>query len=84
MENADFCLGGFCNGDPHHLCIPYLDCEYRDAFKAAILAIQETEEGKEALDTAYQWDAQMETDDSFYDPFRQVLDAAGKSPEDYQ
>lgn len=63
--------------------VPSLEREYRDTFIAAILAIQETEAGAEALDTAYQWDAQMETDDSFYDPFRQVLDAAGKSPEDY-
>jgi phosphonate transport system substrate-binding protein len=48
----------------------------------ALLAIAETEEGQEALDTAYSWTALEAHDDSFYDPFRQVLDAAGVSPED--
>ena len=31
----------------------------------------------EALDTAYQWQELTEADDSFYDAFRQILQAAG-------
>jgi hypothetical protein len=36
----------------------------------------------EALSTAYQWEALIEADDSFYDAFRQILQAAGVSAED--
>jgi phosphonate transport system substrate-binding protein len=50
----------------------------------ALLAIAETEEGQAALDTAYSWNALEEHDDTFYDAFRQVLDAAGISPEELQ
>jgi phosphate/phosphite/phosphonate ABC transporter binding protein len=49
----------------------------RDQINAALLKIAETEEGQEALDTAYQWAGLMEVDDTFYDPFRQVLSASG-------
>ncbi|MEA3350606.1 MAG: phosphate/phosphite/phosphonate ABC transporter substrate-binding protein [Chloroflexota bacterium] len=48
----------------------------------ALLAIAETEAGQAALDTAYQWGGLEAHDDTFYDAFRQVLDAAGVSPED--
>ena len=51
--------------------------EMRDVLNAALLAIAETEAGQEALDTAYSWTALMLIDDTFYDPFRQLLDAAG-------
>ena len=54
----------------------------RDQINAALLKIAETEEGQEALDTAYQWNALMEVDDTFYDPFRQVLSASGLNIED--
>ena len=54
----------------------------RDRINAALLAIAETEEGQEALDTAYQWAALLEVDDTFYDPFRQVLSASGMNIED--
>lgn len=57
--------------------------EKRDAIVNALLAIAETEEGQEALDTAYSWTEVVERDDAFYDPFRQVLDAAGVSVEDF-
>ena len=50
----------------------------------ALLAIAETEEGQEALDVAYSWNALEVHDDSFYDPFRQVLDAAGVSVEEFE
>lgn len=54
--------------------------EIRDILNAALIAMPETEEGAEALDTAYQWAELQKIDDTFYDPFRQVLDAAGVDP----
>jgi phosphonate transport system substrate-binding protein len=54
----------------------------RDRINAALLKIAETEEGQEALDTAYQWAALLEVDDTFYDPFRQVLSASGMDIEE--
>jgi hypothetical protein len=33
---------------------------------------------------AYSWNALEKHDDSFYDPFRQVLDAAGVSVEEFE
>ena len=56
--------------------------ELRDQIVAGLLAIAATEEGVEALDTAYSWQELMEADDSFYDAFRQILQAAGVSAED--
>jgi phosphonate transport system substrate-binding protein len=60
------------------------DPELKTQIVNALLAIAETEAGVEALDIAYQWTALEEHDDSFYDPFRQVLDAAGVSPEEFE
>ncbi|MBN1648031.1 MAG: phosphate/phosphite/phosphonate ABC transporter substrate-binding protein [Spirochaetales bacterium] len=56
--------------------------EMADRIVAALLEISKTEEGKKALDVAYQWKELIEKDDSFYDPFRQVLQASGLSIED--
>jgi phosphonate transport system substrate-binding protein len=56
--------------------------ELRDKIVAGLLAIAATEEGVEALNTAYQWEELIEADNSFYDPFRQILQAAGVSAED--
>ena len=56
--------------------------ELRDQIVAGLLAIAATEEGVEALDTAYSWQELMKADDSFYDAFRQILQAAGVSAED--
>jgi len=64
--------------------VPSFDTEARAQITEALLAIAETEEGKEALDVAYQWNALEKHDDTFYDPFRQVLDAAGVSVEDFE
>ena len=36
-----------------------------------------TEDGKAAINSAYQWTALEVHDDTFYDGFRQVLQAAG-------
>jgi len=58
------------------------DAELRAQIVTALLAIAETEAGQEALDTAYQWNALEEHKDTFYDAFRQVLDAAGVSADD--
>jgi len=62
--------------------VPSMPQELRDQIVQGLLAIAETDEGKEALDTAYQWAGLIEADDSFYDPFRQVLQASGMSIED--
>ncbi len=56
--------------------------ELRVQIVAGLLAVAATEEGVEALDTAYQWQELIAADDSFYDPFRQILQAAGVSAED--
>jgi phosphonate transport system substrate-binding protein len=58
------------------------DEEMRDKIVQGLLAIAQTEAGAEALDTAYQWQELIEADDSFYDPFRQIVQAAGISVED--
>ena len=60
------------------------DAELQTQIVDALLAIAETEEGQEALDVAYSWNALEKQGDSFYDPFRQMLDAAGVSVEDFE
>ncbi len=62
--------------------IPGFDPEMREKIVAALLEIAETDAGKEALKTAYNWNALERHDDSFYDPFRQVLQASGLAVED--
>ena len=59
------------------------DADLQAQIVDALLAIAATEEGQTALDTAYSWNALEVHDDTFYDPFRQVLDAAGVSIEDF-
>jgi phosphonate transport system substrate-binding protein len=61
---------------------PSIEGEMRDKIVNALLEIASTEEGKEALGTAYQWNGLEKHGDSFYDPFRQVLQAAGLSVEE--
>jgi phosphonate transport system substrate-binding protein len=63
---------------------PSVSRELRDQIVAGLLAIAETEAGQEALDTAYQWAGLEKHDDTFYDPFRQVLQASGMSIEELQ
>ena len=60
---------------------PSVSDEVRDPIVAALLTIHETEEGAAAIDEAYEWTKLVAQDDTFYDPFRQVLDAAGIDPE---
>ncbi|TET81529.1 MAG: phosphate/phosphite/phosphonate ABC transporter substrate-binding protein [Anaerolineales bacterium] len=64
--------------------VPSLDPAIREKINVALLAIAETEEGQEALNIAYQWNALERHDDSFYDQFRQFLDASGVIIGDYQ
>jgi phosphonate transport system substrate-binding protein len=61
---------------------PDVPQELRDQIVAGLSAIAATEEGVEALDTAYSWQELIEADDSYYDAFRQILQAAGISAED--
>jgi phosphonate transport system substrate-binding protein len=56
---------------------PTLSQEMQDLIAEALLEIAGTDEGKAALEKAYQWNALEKHDDSFYDPFRQVLQASG-------
>jgi len=49
----------------------------RNKIVDALLALIKTDAGKAALNKAYQWTGLEKHDDSFYDPFRQVLQAAG-------
>ena len=63
---------------------PSVDEELRTQIVDALLKIAETEEGQEALDTAYSWTALEKHGDEFYDGFRQLLDAAGVDVEALQ
>jgi phosphonate transport system substrate-binding protein len=64
--------------------IPDMDEELKTQIVDGLLAIAETEEGQEALDTAYSWAGLEKHGDEFYDPFRQVLQASGMSIEELQ
>jgi phosphonate transport system substrate-binding protein len=64
--------------------VPGLDQDIQDQIVTALLNMLETEEGQVALDTAYSWSGLQKIDDSFYDPFRQLLDAAGMDIESLQ
>jgi phosphonate transport system substrate-binding protein len=60
---------------------PSVSQELRTKIVDALLALIKTPEGKEAINNAYQWTALEKHDDSFYDGFRQVLQAAGVTAE---
>ncbi len=60
---------------------PSVSAALRDRIVNALLDIIKTPEGKTAINTAYQWTAFEKHDDSFYDGFRQVLQAAGVTAE---
>ncbi len=68
------------DGVQYHPSVPQ---EIRDQINGVLLGIHETEEGLEAISAAYEWTELTAKDDTFYDPFRQVLDAAGVSVEDF-
>jgi phosphonate transport system substrate-binding protein len=56
---------------------PSVSREIRDQINGVLLTIHETEAGAEAIDQAYEWSELALRDDTFYEPFRQILDAAG-------
>ncbi len=57
--------------------VPSMPQDLRDKIVQGLLALTQTEEGQAALKEAYQWNGLEVHDDSFYDPFRQVLQASG-------
>jgi len=61
---------------------PSLPKDLRDKIVKAILDMAKTEIGKKAINVAYQWTSLTPKDDTFYDPFRQVLQAAGLNAAD--
>jgi len=60
---------------------PSVPADLRDQIVNVLLTINETEEGLAAIEEAYEWTKLVAKDDTFYDPFRQILDAAGIDPE---
>lgn len=62
--------------------VPSLSQEIRSQISSALLDIIATEAGQEALSSAFNWDGLQSSGDDFYDPFRQLLDAAGISAAD--
>jgi phosphonate transport system substrate-binding protein len=61
---------------------PTVPTETRNQIVDALLDIASTEEGQAALSRAYEWTGLVRRGDSFYDPFRQVLQASGLAIED--
>jgi phosphonate transport system substrate-binding protein len=68
------------DGVQYHPSVPR---EIRDQINGVLLTIHETEEGAEAIFQAYEWSELAPRDDSFYEPFRQILDAAGVDISEY-
>ena len=64
--------------------VPSLSDDLKTQLTDAFLALAATDEGVEAMDTAYQWAGLEAQGDSFYGPFRQLLDAAGVSAADLE
>ena len=63
---------------------PAMPEEVREELIAALLAIAEDEENVAVLESVYNWSALIEADNTFFDDFRQTLDAAGIDVEDLQ
>jgi phosphonate transport system substrate-binding protein len=62
---------------------PSVSDDIRNQIVEALLTINESEEGLAAMEEAYEWTKLVAKDDTFYDPFRQVLDAAGVDVESF-
>jgi phosphonate transport system substrate-binding protein len=60
------------------------DPEMKKQIVDALVEIAATEDGAAALNAAYQWDGVEAHGNEFYDPFRQLLDAAGIKAADLQ
>ena len=62
---------------------PTVSAELREQINGVLMDMPNIPGGAEALDTAYSWSELAPKGDDFYDPFRQVLDAAGVNVEDF-
>jgi len=62
---------------------PVVPREIRDQINGVLLRIDEIPGAVEALEQAYEWTELAAFGDDFYDPFRNVLSAAGVNIEDY-
>jgi phosphonate transport system substrate-binding protein len=62
--------------------VPSVPEELRTRIIDGLLIVADTEGGQEALETVYSWYELEKRDDTFYDPFRQLLRAAGMGVED--
>ena len=61
---------------------PDLDAETKSALVDVFMGLADSDEGLEILMSVYSWSGMEVVDDSFYDGFRQQLDAAGLNIED--
>ncbi len=61
---------------------PDVPADVRDAIVGVFLNLTTTDQGLEVLNTVYSWSGVEPVEDSFYDGFRQQLEAAGVSIED--
>jgi phosphonate transport system substrate-binding protein len=61
---------------------PSVPASVRDAIVAVFQELASTEDGLAILNTVYSWSGMEVVQDSFYDSFRQQLEAAGMSIED--
>ncbi len=62
---------------------PDVPQEQQTAIVDAFLAMTQDETQMAMLQDLYSWDGLEKVDDSFYDPFRQLLEAAGVNVEDF-
>ncbi len=63
---------------------PDLDPEVLAAFKKAMMAVGETDEGKQVLNEIYEWDGLAESKDELFDPIRQVAVKLGIELENWK
>ncbi len=63
--------------------VPDFPQEQRDEIVAALMRLNDSDEGIELLGGLFSWAGLVEIDDDFYDGFRQQLEAAGMSIEEF-
>ena len=61
---------------------PDVSADVFDTVVAFFLDLASTDEGLEILDTVYSWSGMQVVEDSFYEGFRQQLEAAGMDIEE--
>ncbi|MGA9534217.1 MAG: phosphate/phosphite/phosphonate ABC transporter substrate-binding protein, partial [Anaerolineales bacterium] len=57
--------------------------DMRQQIVDALVSLKDTDAGVELLNGLFSWDALVQIDDSFYDGFRQQLEAAGMTAEEF-